>query len=196
MKAIPLLVISIPPFANYLALFLMWVSLKLLLFHFNWHSFDLYTAKQFKIIDGLKWCPSMFVLEYPLTVSQLYIFYHPSMCPSSLCYHPVLFTARYFFPRQLLVPYFWTPKQQVEFRALYHSNRVRQHRPVLKGLENTSQQVKDGQLQSGLKALCAKVSERIRALWWQEHCSGVWRCAEDHIFSFHTIKALKDSVFL
>ncbi|XP_034392100.1 LETM1 domain-containing protein 1 [Cyclopterus lumpus] len=69
----------------------------------------------------------------------------------------LVFVLMYFFPRQLLVPYFWTPKQQVEFRALYHSNRVRQHRPVLKGLENTSQQVKDGQLQSGLKDLCAKV---------------------------------------
>ncbi|TNN57237.1 LETM1 domain-containing protein 1 [Liparis tanakae] len=86
MKAVPLLVISIPPFANYLALFLM-----------------------------------------------------------------------YFFPRQLLVPYFWTPKQQVEFRASYHSNRVRQHGPVLRGLEAASQQVADGQLQRGLKGLCAKV---------------------------------------
>ncbi|XP_054465982.1 LETM1 domain-containing protein 1 [Anoplopoma fimbria] len=69
----------------------------------------------------------------------------------------LVFVLMYFFPRQLLIPHFWTPKQQVEFRGLYHSLRVRQHWPVLKGLEETSQKVKDGQLQSRLKDLCAKV---------------------------------------
>ncbi|XP_040048784.1 LETM1 domain-containing protein 1 [Gasterosteus aculeatus] len=69
----------------------------------------------------------------------------------------LVFVLMYFFPRQLLIPHFWTPKQQVEFRGLYHSYRVRHHWPVLKGLEKTSQRVKDGQLQSHLKNLCAKV---------------------------------------
>ncbi|XP_068454075.1 LETM1 domain-containing protein 1 [Clinocottus analis] len=69
----------------------------------------------------------------------------------------LVFVLMYFFPRQLLVPYFWTAKQRVEFRELYHANRVLHYRTVLKGLENTSQQVKDGKLQRGLKDLCAKV---------------------------------------
>ncbi|KAL6119519.1 letmd1 [Pungitius sinensis] len=69
----------------------------------------------------------------------------------------LVFVLMYFFPRQLLIPHFWTPKQQVEFRGLYHSHRVQHHWPVLKGLEKTSQRVKDGQLQSHLKNLCAKV---------------------------------------
>ena len=78
---------------------------------------------------------------------------------------PLPFTARYFFPRQILIPQFWTPKQQVEFRGLYHSLRAWHHGPVLKGVEETSRQVRDGQLQSRLKDLCAKVSERIRNVW-------------------------------
>nr|XP_033485422.1 LETM1 domain-containing protein 1 [Epinephelus lanceolatus] len=69
----------------------------------------------------------------------------------------LVFVLMYFFPRQLLVPHFWTPKQQVEFQRLYHSYRAQHHWPVLKGLENTSQKVKDGQLQGRLKDLCAKV---------------------------------------
>ncbi|KAK9515193.1 hypothetical protein VZT92_025859 [Zoarces viviparus] len=69
----------------------------------------------------------------------------------------LVFVLMYFFPRQLLIPHFWTAKQQVEFRELYHSHRVLHHWPVLKGLESTSQQVKDGQLQSRLRDLCAKV---------------------------------------
>ncbi|XP_076597340.1 LETM1 domain-containing protein 1 isoform X1 [Chaetodon auriga] len=47
--------------------------------------------------------------------------------------------------------------QQVEFRGLYQSLRVRHHWPVLKGLENMSRQVKNSQLQGRLKHLCAKV---------------------------------------
>ncbi|XP_045911175.1 LETM1 domain-containing protein 1 isoform X1 [Micropterus dolomieu] len=69
----------------------------------------------------------------------------------------LVFVLMYFFPRQLLIPHFWTPRQQVEFQGVYHSLRVRHHWPVLKGLEYTSLQVKDNQLQSRLKDLCAKV---------------------------------------
>ncbi|KAE8292879.1 LETM1 domain-containing protein 1 [Larimichthys crocea] len=69
----------------------------------------------------------------------------------------LVFVLMYFFPRQLLIPHFWTPKQQAEFREVYHSLRARYHWPVLKGLENTSNRVKDSQLQIHLKDLCAKV---------------------------------------
>ncbi|XP_068996983.1 LETM1 domain-containing protein 1 [Embiotoca jacksoni] len=69
----------------------------------------------------------------------------------------LVFVMMYFFPRQLLIPYFWTPRQQVEFRGMYHSHRAQQHRLVLKGIESTSHHVKNSQLQVRLKDLCAKV---------------------------------------
>ncbi|XP_036959033.1 LETM1 domain-containing protein 1 isoform X2 [Acanthopagrus latus] len=69
----------------------------------------------------------------------------------------LVFVLMYFFPRQLLIRHFWTPRQQAEFQGLYHALRVQHHQPVLKGLENKSHQVKDSQLQSRLKGLCAKV---------------------------------------
>ncbi|KAM9342017.1 LETM1 domain-containing protein 1 [Pholidichthys leucotaenia] len=65
----------------------------------------------------------------------------------------LVFVLMYFFPRQLLVPHFWTPMQQVEFRGVYHSLRAQHHRPVLKRLEHVSHYKKNGQL----KDLCAKV---------------------------------------
>lgn len=70
-------------------------------------------------------------------------------------------TARYYFPRQVLIPHFWTPAQQVAFRGAYHSVRAEHHLPVLQGMQKTSSKVKDRQLQSRLKDLCAKVSQSI-----------------------------------
>ncbi|XP_019720663.1 LETM1 domain-containing protein 1 isoform X2 [Hippocampus comes] len=69
----------------------------------------------------------------------------------------LVFFLMYFFPRQVLIPHFWTPKQQVEFRQLYHSIRARQHRPVLLGLQHAGGQVKDSQLRSRLDSLCSQV---------------------------------------
>ncbi|KAM3872103.1 LETM1 domain-containing protein 1 [Diretmus argenteus] len=69
----------------------------------------------------------------------------------------LVFALMYLFPRQLLVPHFWTPKQQVEFRGVYHSYRAQHHWVVLKGLEDAGYQVRDAQLQSRLKDLCSKV---------------------------------------
>ncbi|KAM3618232.1 uncharacterized protein V6R79_017714 [Siganus canaliculatus] len=69
----------------------------------------------------------------------------------------LVFVLMYFFPRQLLIPHFWTPGQQVEFSRVYHSLRVQHHRPVLNELQNSSHHIKNGQLQSRLKDLCAKV---------------------------------------
>lgn len=98
------------------------------------------------------------VLDHP---SALALFKYIFPSPISLCYHPLLFTARYFFPRQLLIPHFWTPRQQVEFRALYHSLRARHHWPVLRALKERSYEVKTGKLQIHLEDLCAKVSQHI-----------------------------------
>lgn len=77
---------------------------------------------------------------------------------SALCTN-LLSSIRYFFPRQILIPHFWTPSQQVEFRGVYHSLRAQHHRLVLKGLEHASQKVTTGHLQSRLKDLCAKVCQ-------------------------------------
>ncbi|CAN9515467.1 unnamed protein product [Ophioblennius macclurei] len=69
----------------------------------------------------------------------------------------LVFGLMYFFPRQFLIPHFWNPKQQLEFRGIYHSLRAQHHGPVLDGLKHTSGQVHDVQLQGRLKDLCVKV---------------------------------------
>ncbi|XP_026224179.1 LETM1 domain-containing protein 1 [Anabas testudineus] len=102
----------------------------------------------------------------------------------------LVFVLMYFFPRQLLIPHFWTPKQRVEFRAVYHSLRARHHWPVLKGLVDKSYQVKDGQLQIRLKDLCTKVQNgknpnvseilAVRGLF-SGHPLGIRRMSVDHM---------------
>ncbi|KAM4737611.1 LETM1 domain-containing protein 1 isoform 1-T1 [Anableps anableps] len=69
----------------------------------------------------------------------------------------LVFLLMYFFPRQLLIPHFWTPRQQLEFRRLYHSYRTQHHQPVLRELEYASHQIKNSHLQGLLKNLCTKV---------------------------------------
>eukprot|EP00066_Takifugu_rubripes_P011753 XP_011601019.1 PREDICTED: LETM1 domain-containing protein 1 [Takifugu rubripes] len=69
----------------------------------------------------------------------------------------LVFVMMYFFPRQILIPQFWTPRQQVEFRGVYHSLRARHHWPVIAGLQNTGRRIKEGQLQGRLLDLCAKL---------------------------------------
>ncbi|XP_041654857.1 LETM1 domain-containing protein 1 isoform X2 [Cheilinus undulatus] len=73
----------------------------------------------------------------------------------------LVFVLMYFFPRQLLIPHFWTPSQQVEFKGVYHSFRAQHHWPVLKGLENSSHQIKDRQLQGRLRDLCTKIQNGV-----------------------------------
>ncbi|KAJ0036276.1 hypothetical protein NQD34_004953 [Periophthalmus magnuspinnatus] len=66
----------------------------------------------------------------------------------------LVFVLMYFFPRQLLIPHFWTPQQQVTFRGIYHSMRAQHYPTVLRGLEH--HKVKEEPLQKCLKDLCAK----------------------------------------
>ncbi|KAM4737612.1 LETM1 domain-containing protein 1 isoform 2-T2 [Anableps anableps] len=61
------------------------------------------------------------------------------------------------FSPDLLIPHFWTPRQQLEFRRLYHSYRTQHHQPVLRELEYASHQIKNSHLQGLLKNLCTKV---------------------------------------
>ncbi|CAL1606458.1 unnamed protein product [Knipowitschia caucasica] len=69
----------------------------------------------------------------------------------------IVFVLMYFFPRQVLIPHFWTPQQQVTFRGIYHSLRAQHFPSVLRGLEHSNSKVKDRSLQKRLKDLCAKV---------------------------------------
>uniref|UniRef100_A0A4W6F9N7 LETM1 domain containing 1 n=1 Tax=Lates calcarifer TaxID=8187 RepID=A0A4W6F9N7_LATCA len=99
----------------------------------------------------------------------------------------LVFVLMYFLPRQLLIPHFWTPRQQVEFRGVYNSLRARHHLPVLKGLEYTSHQVKDSHLQSCLQGsvqsgVNPKVSEilAVRRLFSGPPL-GIKRMSVDHM---------------
>lgn len=69
----------------------------------------------------------------------------------------LVFVLMYFFPRQLLIPHFWTPRQQVEFRGVYHSLRERHHPAVLRKLEESGRTLRDASLQGRLTHLCNKV---------------------------------------
>nr|XP_023690770.1 LETM1 domain-containing protein 1 isoform X2 [Paramormyrops kingsleyae] len=69
----------------------------------------------------------------------------------------LVFVLMYFFPRQLLIRHFWTPRQQVEFQRIYHSRRAENHVAILTGLTKTVPAVGDSRLQSRLLDLCNKV---------------------------------------
>lgn len=72
----------------------------------------------------------------------------------------LVFVLMYFFPRQLLIPHFWTPGQQVEFRGIYHSLRTQHHRQLLQNLEESSRTLRDPRMEARLRDLSAKVQNR------------------------------------
>ncbi|NXI71485.1 LTMD1 protein, partial [Anseranas semipalmata] len=63
----------------------------------------------------------------------------------------------YFFPRQLLIRYFWTPSQQVEFLDAYHAIRSAVYPEVVESLALAARSLPEPQLQNRLQELCAKV---------------------------------------
>ncbi|KAJ7317761.1 hypothetical protein JRQ81_003923 [Phrynocephalus forsythii] len=65
----------------------------------------------------------------------------------------------YFFPRQLLIRHFWTPKQQAEFLDTYHNMRREAYPQVLDGLRSLSHGIADPQLCKQMLDLCKKVQE-------------------------------------
>ncbi|MGH0159780.1 UNVERIFIED_CONTAM: hypothetical protein FKN15_064961, partial [Acipenser sinensis] len=70
----------------------------------------------------------------------------------------LVFVLMYFFPRQVLIRHFWTPKQQVEFQQVYHSQRARLYPWLVNDLTRTAPEVSDRDLQSQLLQLCNKVA--------------------------------------
>ncbi|XP_025069198.1 LETM1 domain-containing protein 1 isoform X1 [Alligator sinensis] len=62
----------------------------------------------------------------------------------------------YLFPRQLLIHYFWTPKQQVEFLNIYHGMRREAYPDIIDGLARATQFVADQQIRDPMQRLCTK----------------------------------------
>ncbi|XP_053907499.1 LETM1 domain-containing protein 1 isoform X5 [Cuculus canorus] len=63
----------------------------------------------------------------------------------------------YFFPRQLLIRYFWTPSQQVEFLETYDTIRRGSYLYVVESLAVAARSLPEPQLRSRLQDLCAEV---------------------------------------
>ncbi|NXC77788.1 LTMD1 protein, partial [Anhinga anhinga] len=63
----------------------------------------------------------------------------------------------YFFPRQLLIRYFWTPSQQVEFLDTYDGIRRDLYPDVVESLALAARSLPEPQLQKRLQELCAEV---------------------------------------
>ncbi|NXV38921.1 LTMD1 protein, partial [Rissa tridactyla] len=63
----------------------------------------------------------------------------------------------YFFPRQLLIRYFWTPSQQVEFLDAYDAIRRDSYPDVVKSIALAARSLPEPQLQKRLQELCAEV---------------------------------------
>ncbi|XP_023801581.1 LETM1 domain-containing protein 1, partial [Cyanistes caeruleus] len=69
---------------------------------------------------------------------------------------------RYFFPRQLLIRYFWTPKQQLEFLDAYDCIRRDSYRDVLRSLALAARSLPEPQPRQLLQQLCAQVEGGAR----------------------------------
>ncbi|NXF54538.1 LTMD1 protein, partial [Oceanites oceanicus] len=63
----------------------------------------------------------------------------------------------YFFPRQLLIRYFWTPNQQVEFLDAYDTIRRDLYPDVVESLALAARSLPEPQLGKRLRELCAEV---------------------------------------
>ncbi|XP_014811173.1 PREDICTED: LETM1 domain-containing protein 1 [Calidris pugnax] len=63
----------------------------------------------------------------------------------------------YFFPRQLLIRYFWTPNQQVEFLDAYDSIRRGSYPHVVESIALAAPSLPEPHLQKLLQELCAEV---------------------------------------
>ncbi|XP_039559129.1 LETM1 domain-containing protein 1 isoform X3 [Passer montanus] len=62
----------------------------------------------------------------------------------------------YFFPRQLLIRHFWTPRQQLEFLDAYDCRRRASYPAVLRALARAARSLPEAQPQQLLLQLCAQ----------------------------------------
>ncbi|NXG06777.1 LTMD1 protein, partial [Sakesphorus luctuosus] len=68
----------------------------------------------------------------------------------------------YFFPRQLLIRYFWTPKQQVEFQEVYDCIRRASYPAVVQSLALAARSLPEPQPRELLQQLCTQVQGGAR----------------------------------
>ncbi|XP_068068726.1 LETM1 domain-containing protein 1 isoform X3 [Anomalospiza imberbis] len=68
----------------------------------------------------------------------------------------------YFFPRQLLIRHFWTPRQQVEFLGAYDCRRRASYPAVLRELARAARSLPEPQPRQLLLQLCAQVQGGAR----------------------------------
>ncbi|KAJ7428437.1 LETM1 domain containing 1 [Pitangus sulphuratus] len=68
----------------------------------------------------------------------------------------------YFFPRQLLIRYFWTPQQQREFLAVDDSIRRASYPAVLQGLARAARSLPEPRPRQLLQQLCSQVQGGAR----------------------------------
>ncbi|XP_064494839.1 LETM1 domain-containing protein 1-like isoform X2 [Pseudopipra pipra] len=68
----------------------------------------------------------------------------------------------YFFPRQLLIRYFWTPQQQLEFLDVYDSIRRDSYPDVVQSLALAAQSLPEPRPRELLQQLCSQVQGGAR----------------------------------
>ncbi|CAH1788570.1 unnamed protein product, partial [Owenia fusiformis] len=86
-----------------------------------------------------------------------------------------VFPLVYFFPRQFLSYHFWSTEQKKDFALHYHSQRVAQHKPIIKGLAAKVKKIKDTDSREKLE----KILQRIKA---KSHPSVDEILAASHLF--------------
>ncbi|KAG8452585.1 hypothetical protein GDO86_004389 [Hymenochirus boettgeri] len=67
----------------------------------------------------------------------------------------------YFFPRQLLIRHFWTPKQQEEFLDIYHRMRTEVYTEILDSMLNALPKVPENHLRNQMFQLCTQVQHGV-----------------------------------
>ncbi|NXO57459.1 LTMD1 protein, partial [Aramus guarauna] len=105
----------------------------------------------------------------------------------------------YFFPRQLLIRYFWTPSQQIEFLDAYDSIRRDLYPDVVKNLALAARSLPEPQLQKRLRELCAEVQRgsqpRVAELYAVRHLFSGSPLGLNKLRVSH-VKALSQVLFL
>lgn len=155
-KAIPLVIISIPPFAIILVFTLMWV---VVVNQPTWYwEYDLLTVLR----DWLKRVQIKYILGESCILPKCLFFgggikwMMGYLQPLIWYVSPLL--GRCLFPRQLLIRHLWTPQQQQDFQRLYHEQRCRHRENILKGVAWSIPHIKEWTLRSHLLTLISKVN--------------------------------------
>ncbi|XP_069509473.1 LETM1 domain-containing protein 1 isoform X2 [Ambystoma mexicanum] len=69
----------------------------------------------------------------------------------------LVFLLMYLFPRQLLIPHFWTPTQHTKFLAMYHRMRTEDYPEILNGIAQAVPQAPERTTRYQMHRLLAKI---------------------------------------